>query len=126
MGVCIRYYTEASWTSRRTPGGALKNRPKSVVHFKSGYSVCVKPHRVNLTLDSLAVVPGRTNEVNRTLSNVFGAEDCRGLEKTYLKESKTLTRLRGLVSDIMDIRELDEDVSSILRSITPTVNTVSF
>lgn len=80
---------------------------------------------MSLTLDSLAVVPGRTNEVNRTLSNVFGAEDCRELEKTYHK-LKTLTKLRGLVSDIIDIRELDEDVSSILRSITPTVNTVSF
>jgi hypothetical protein len=57
-----------------TPGGGLKNKPRSDVHLMSGDRLHVKPHRETLILDSLAVVSGTTREVNESFSKGFAAD----------------------------------------------------
>jgi hypothetical protein len=61
-----------------TPGGGLMNRPRSVAHWTSGDKLQVNPHRVTLSLDSLAVVSGTTREAKVNFSMGFGADVYQG------------------------------------------------
>lgn len=58
-----------------TPGGDLMKAVNSEIHEKSGKTLHVKPASTTLTLDSLAAISGRTNEVNRNFTIGVGTED---------------------------------------------------
>lgn len=57
-----------------TPGGALLNAIRSVIHWMSGYASKVKLHNDRETLVSLAVVSGITDDMNLILISGRGRE----------------------------------------------------
>lgn len=96
-----------------TPGGALKKAPKSVAQPKSVDISEENPCSDTLILDSLAMEPGITAEVNRSLTNGIGFEACKIISEFCVRKAANILHLSDW--DLEPARKLFRSISTSLE-----------